>query len=271
MVPRPFDRTGLPDQALLGLAAFTALAIVGYAVFGLHPGRAELLPMAREFLPVSFQFFGRAHAALALAVLVVALVHWCGRSWLAAFVAVYLVALAAEFSGTSSGLPFGAYRYTDLLGWKIGDRVPALIPASWFVMAVPAYRLVATRSRAARVAGVVGLMLVWDLALDPAMSALTPYWIWEDRGLYYGMPWINLFGWSLTSAVIVMALDATGGVRWVQRLPVRWALAFYGTVLAMPVGMTAAAGAWGVVLCTAVAAAAVAALIGARSPQPSPA
>ena len=51
------------------------------------------------------------------------------------------------------------------------------------------------------------LLLAWDLALDPAMSYATRYWIWGDEGPYYGMPWLNLFGWYVTGVVLMAVLS----------------------------------------------------------------
>jgi len=53
------------------------------------------------------------------------------------------------------------------------------------------------------------LLLAWDLLLDPAMSKVTSYWIWGETGSYYGMPWSNLFGWSVTGLVLFIILNKT--------------------------------------------------------------
>jgi len=100
-------------------------------------------------------------------------------------------------------------------------------------------------------AGLGAMWLVaWDLALDPAMSFLTPYWSWEATGPYYGMPWLNLLGWYGTGVIIMIALEITERrVRW-SALDVRWMAAYYAVMLLMPLGMLAAAGAWGAVLTT---------------------
>ena len=56
-------------------------------------------------------------------------------------------------------------------------------------MAVPAY-IVAARlapDRAwMRIVFASALLTSWDLALDPAMSFVTSYWIWQEPGIYYG-------------------------------------------------------------------------------------
>src|SRR5512140_348966 len=40
------------------------------------------------------------------------------------------ISLTAELIGTSTGLPFGPYSYTTLLGYRIGGLVPFPIPLS---------------------------------------------------------------------------------------------------------------------------------------------
>ena len=89
------------------------------------------------------------------------------------------------------------------------------------------------------------LLVAWDLALDPAMSRLTPYWIWGDAGPYFGMPWLNLAGWFATGLLLHTILFALRAEPWVDMLAsptVRALLAIYAANLALPVGMTIAAG-----------------------------
>jgi uncharacterized membrane protein len=50
------------------------------------------------------------------------------------------------------------------------------------------------------------LLVAWDLLLDPATSRVTSYWIWGDKGNYYGMPWTNLLGWAATGFVLLAML-----------------------------------------------------------------
>jgi putative membrane protein len=97
------------------------------------------------------------------------------------------------------------------------------------------------------------LLTAWDLALDPAMSYLTPYWVWEDSGPFYGMPWVNLAGWMGTGIVLMAILEALGSRRWGTRLPLSWLTAYYAVVLLMPLGMVLAAGLWWSVLAVAAA------------------
>jgi uncharacterized membrane protein len=248
------------------LAVFSVVAVVGYAVFGREPSRlAGLSPSTARFYAVSFSFFAQTQIALAGLVLAVHLWRRSGFRWVPAFLAVYAISLGSELMGTAFGVPFGPYHYTGLLGWKWLDLVPALIPLSWFFMAVPAYALAARalggdeRSESSGRSGVLGrvllgslLLLAWDLTLDPAMSEATPYWVWGEVGPYYGMPLMNLVGWYVTGVVLMAALEWLGARRWLGEVSTGWSAAFYGANLLLPLGMTLAAGFWGAAVATVV-------------------
>ncbi|MDX1420033.1 MAG: bisanhydrobacterioruberin hydratase CruF [Rubricoccaceae bacterium] len=119
------------------------------------------------------------------------------------------IGAAAELVGTQTGFPFGAYAYGDLLGAKILGHVPWLIPPSWYAMSVVAYDLARRLTRGAwgAVLGGATLMVLWDVALDPAMSRAFPFWTFGAEGAYFGMPLVNWVGWFGTSAVIVWGYD----------------------------------------------------------------
>ena len=245
---RPLERWGL-----LALLLFTVVAVAGYWTFALNPQRLAAAPGAARFYAVSFQFFARLHILLSAAALGAVLVGRLRGRWIPALGAVYALSFLAEHVGTGFGFPFGGYEYTGLLGQKLGGRVPALIPLSWFLMALPAFVLARRAfpgSPVRRVVVASALLVAWDLALDPAMSYLTPYWIWESPGPYYGMPWINLAGWFVTGVAIMAALERLLGADDVQRLPAAWMGSYYLVVLLMPLGMLVAAGHWPAVAVT---------------------
>lgn len=245
------DRSGPRDWALLGLVAFTTVALGGYAAFGLRPDNLPAIPWATSFYSVSFPFFARAHIGITALVLLVALAGRAGVRWLPAMAAVYLVSFLAEHLGTGYGIPFSGYAYTGLLGPKLAGRVPFLIPLSWFLMAAPAFVMARATfpdsdRTVARILLASVLLVIWDLALDPAMSFLTPYWVWDNPGSFYGMPWVNLLGWLATGLVIMSVLEGLErvGEGWSGDLSPRWAAAYYGAVLLMPLGMVTLAGLW---------------------------
>ena len=268
-------RAALVDRGPLAvLVLFSVAAVAGYAVFGRNPSRlGGLSEGAARFYAVSFSFFAQAQVVLAGVVLAVQLVRRARWRWLGAFAAIYGLSLGSELMGTAWGVPFGPYAYTDLLGAKWLGLVPVLIPLSWWYMAVPAYALAAwVLGRRAGVGGgasgveasggglrgassriLLGslLLLAWDLSLDPAMSEVVRYWVWGERGPYYGMPLMNLVGWYVTGVVLMTALEALGARGWLRGLSPGWAAAFYGANLILPLGMSVAAGLWGAAVATA--------------------
>lgn len=237
-------------MGLLAFLGFTLVALLGYGLYGVRPDRLPEVEAIVSFWQISFQFFAQLHIVVGALVLGIVLVRWSGVRWLPALIGVYLVAFLSEYLGTGYGVPFGNYEYTALLGWKLGDRVPWVIPLSWFLMAIPSYALARvtfpkTGSRWGRLIFAAVILTLWDVALDPAMSYQSPYyWRWADTGPYYGMPWINLAGWLGTGVVIMAVLEKLGGVGWMSELPVAWLAGYYGATLLMPFGMLILEGLW---------------------------
>lgn len=242
--------------ALAAFLAFNAVALVGYGTFGLHPSWLARWPEAAGGYDAAYRLFSAGQILLAFLVFMVPLLRRAGLRWVGAFAAVFALSLASELGGTNYGIPFGGYHYTDRLGYKLLGDVPLLIPISWFYMAIPAWAM----GRAAlgdrlipRILLGAWLMTAWDLALDPAMSFLTPFWVWADTGPYYGMPWVNLGGWFLTGLALMAALATLKVDRWLDAIDGRWMAAFYAANVLMPVGMCALAGLGWAVLATLLA------------------
>ncbi|MGE5223581.1 MAG: carotenoid biosynthesis protein, partial [Omnitrophica WOR_2 bacterium] len=120
------------------------------------------------------------------------------------------ISLFFESVGVATGLIYGKYHYTDLLGVKFLGLVPWLIPVAWFMMSYPSY-IIASRlvpavwkiwqQRLSVAALGAVIMTAWDLALDPMMVG-GGYWVWEVPGVYFGIPLQNYWGWWLTIFII---------------------------------------------------------------------
>lgn len=274
-------RTTVPPRARwaragLGLlCAFTAFSLLGYASFGLHPELLARVPQVAWVYGLAFRFFAVGQVLVAGAVLFLFLSMHAGARWLPAFAALYCISLGSELLGTSLGIPFGEYSYTPLLGARWFGLVPLVIPLSWFFMALPSYALALRALPGPNATGrrvlLASLVLVsWDLALDPAMSFATKYWEWGEAGPYYGMPLLNLLGWYVTGLLLMGALAALRSEAWIRTLPHRWLGGFYLANLALPLGMSVAAGLWGAVAGTVLALAAsyvAARLLAERTPS----
>ena len=174
------------------------------------------------------------------------------------FVWASAIGAAAELMGTQTGFPFGHYEYTHLLGAQIAGHVPWFIPPSWYAMGLLSYDLArrVTRTTPGIVALTAVFMVLWDVALDPAMTAGAhsgwSFWSYDAGGIFFGMPFVNWAGWLLTSAVIALGFEKLlGGMdheaSWAPALwsvnvlfPVFICLA-YGATLAGILGLVAMA------------------------------
>ncbi|NJM88761.1 MAG: carotenoid biosynthesis protein [Hydrococcus sp. RU_2_2] len=134
--------------------------------------------------------------------------------WLTFMLPAIGLSLGSELLGTSTGFPFGHYRYLSGLGYKISGLVPFTIPLSWFYLGFSAYLLaragLASRQMPnwLRYVGAIALgsllLTSWDFVLDPAMSQTTmPFWVWEQPGAFFGMPYQNFAGWFGTGVVFM--------------------------------------------------------------------
>ena len=182
-----------------------------------------------------------------------ALVHASGRlgrrKAFALFAVGTLISLAAELIGTSTGLPFGSYSYTTMLGYRIAGLVPFPIPLSWFYMiycslAICGRILPARDSEWSKLiwAATGGLVLAaWDVSMDPAMSFATAHWIWHVSGSFYGMPWSNWFGWWLTGTIIARVyLAIVPPTMYAERVsPSLFTLVLYAINGVMPIAICA--------------------------------
>jgi putative membrane protein len=193
---------------------------------------------------------------------------WAALAWGAARSSAVLAwvvgsTLLIEWVGTTTGFPFGPYRYTDALQPQLAG-VPAIVPLAWFAVGVPALE-VAGRVTGSRVGSgrvrqgglelIVGrwvaaalALTAWDLFLDPQMVA-EGYWAWAGGGAYRGIPLSNYVGWFVSAlAVLAVADRIVGGAAVTRSRPLLglytwWAVmetvgfvAFFGDPLVGVVG-----------------------------------
>ena len=195
------------------------------------------------------------------------------------FVAGTLISLSFELLGTSTGIPFGWYEYTPLLGYRIAGLVPFPIPLSWFYMVYCSLAVVSrlfqadhnekTKSAWALMAGAI--LTAWDVSLDPAMSRATAHWIWEMGGFFYGMPLTNWLGWFLSGSIIARVMLYIVGTTTFERKvsPSRLPLVVYAANGIMPIAICLRHGLWWAAGLGA-AAMGIPLLLAARSEAPIP-
>lgn len=260
------DETGWGEWAgwlLKGSALVALTSVFGYKFFTLNPEFLSKFDWALKLYPYAYKVSAQAQIFLGFLATILLLVGQAKGRWIGTFLAIYGLSFLSEFSGTSWGLPFGHYEYTDLLGFKIMDKVPWLIPTSWFFMGLASYRLALFMMGPAALSRLFSaflmrsllattILVLWDVTLDPAMSHTTPFWVWEQPGSYYGMPAVNILGWALTGLLIMLVIEFAFGASAMQRLSLPFFAALYATNLILPLGLLAVVGAWPPIFMTVV-------------------
>ncbi len=210
---------------LLQLTLFAILCYAGIRLGGIN------VPLERipwSILVPAFALFSLVHSIIMLG--------W--RRAMLLFGLCVTIAFCAEYIGESTGLIFGPYYYTDVLGPKLFGRVPVLIPFAWYMMFYPSYivtNILAEGGPVSRRREIVWIiwvsvlsalvMTAWDLTMDPVMSyhpcadtlatclpaSLSqtdighPAWVWVEGGVHFGVPLLNFRGWLLTAFVVFLA------------------------------------------------------------------
>ena len=165
------------------------------------------IPGGLNVVTVILVLFSLCHAAYTL-----------GMRLTAVFFAIAAsISWAFEEVGVATGAIYGPYHYTSTLGPMLGN-VPILIPLAWFMMIYPSYvianlildgRPVGTPGGTWHLValGVLGavVMTAWDLVVDPILSGPTiGAWVWEDGGVYLGVPAQNYVGWLATTVTVYL-------------------------------------------------------------------
>jgi uncharacterized membrane protein len=222
-------------SAYLILAVFTIFSWICYVAFVKNPENLIRFSFFPVIFGYAFRVFAQLHVVLCGVALFLLFRRHLSATFFKGLVGVYLISLCAELGGTSVGLLFGHYTYSELLGPKVFGFVPMLVPLSWFLVSCCAFGASASlfpragiASGCKRVLSTAAMIVLWDLTLDPAMSHVFNYWHWNvPGGVYFGAPWTNFLGWSVTGMTIGLALNSLGFQRVTSRIPHQILLAHY--------------------------------------------
>jgi putative membrane protein len=256
---------GLLRVALIFLgihAVMSAFSAFAFATFLSPPLPAWLnTPTNMKVYAIGYAWGGQTTVvAGALAGILHAMGKLGTRRGLTIFAVSFVVSLASELLGTYTGLPFGVYGYTSLLGYKILDLVPFNIPTSWFFMLYASLAICGRLLQAkddstsrwywALIAGLV--LTAWDVSMDPAMVK-TQHWIWDipdlsstsafsqfiGREMFYGMPLTNWMGWLLTGIIVArLMLAIVPPSVWARNVaPSKFPLVLYGVNGLLPIAI----------------------------------
>lgn len=119
---------------------------------------------------------------------------------------IWILALAVEYVGVTTGVPFGRYIYTDMLGLKLDGAVPLPIPFAWLLVvpgAISTARLLGIKGRMLISAAPL-LIVLFDLLLEPFAVYILGYWTWLEYGPYYNVPSTNFLAWGAVGLALTL-------------------------------------------------------------------
>ncbi|MGR8949791.1 MAG: carotenoid biosynthesis protein [Gammaproteobacteria bacterium] len=110
-----------------------------------------------------------------------------------------------------TGFPFGQYHHTAAMGPKIW-HVPIIIGPIFAVAGYLSWVLAGVLLRddfvQRRASGfsrpliAAFITTTWDFCVDAIGGTANRDWVWADGGPWFGVPWLNFFGWMLTMWLI---------------------------------------------------------------------
>lgn len=125
----------------------------------------------------------------------------------------FLIGWIAECIGVNTGILFGEYHYSDILGLKIAG-VPVLIGINWFIVMYSSgaaaewmvkvfeggtmkVKLLSRTSLVVLLGGTLAVVLDW--LMEP-VCVMLGYWEWHDGG---SIPVSNYQSWFMVSCVLI--------------------------------------------------------------------
>lgn len=153
---------------------------------------------------------------------------------------IIIVSIYVEHLGVEYNFLFGSYEYTSNFGLKIVGT-PITIGFAWLLIIGCSHELARVISSGMPSIFKQGIFLLtgalsavtMDLILDPVSYKVKEYWIWQEPGLYYDIPFSNFFGWFVLALLFHFLFllwnpepnEETG--RWSQRMSVMFGLIIF--------------------------------------------
>ncbi|MBH0228944.1 carotenoid biosynthesis protein [Halobacillus yeomjeoni] len=120
---------------------------------------------------------------------------------------IMVVSIYVEHLGVAYDFLFGSYDYNENFGLKIFDT-PITIGFAWLLIIGCSHEIARGITQGMKkyraftflFSGSL-LAVTMDLILDPVSYKVKAYWIWQDTGVYYGIPLSNFVGWFVLAAL----------------------------------------------------------------------
>lgn len=124
-------------------------------------------------------------------------------------ITIFIFTFIVEGAGASTDFLFGSYDYTKLFAPNLFG-VPIAIGFAWLMVIATTHVLALSIFPEGGwkyvVAGGIGAVIM-DLIIDPVAYLIKRYWLWDEGGLYYGIPWTNFTGWFFVAIALHFLID----------------------------------------------------------------
>lgn len=209
--------------------SFRFLIIILFSVYiFVYPW--SILLVAFDLVPAWGTWMGGLLLIIQGTMLGVWLVAHYGRRGLLGSLLILVFGWFVEHIGTTTGVPFGPYWYTDVLIPKVLGVVPLAIPFAWLLVVPSSLGIVeflrqnrntandtpSQRNNSSNIllqalgAGTLAVLL--DITIEPVSVHVSNYWVWSDTvSGFYGVPVSNFVAWWLTSVLLTWLLLAIRG------------------------------------------------------------
>ncbi len=164
------------------LASLAILMVFAAAFFNLAPKMPEASGFMAVLLAIPAIYY---------------LYRSLGRKAIPIFIVLGVFSMAVETFGLATGLPYGWFYYSDLLGTRLG-LAPWPVFFAFPPLLLGAYALF-HGSRYDYIKFPLFLLAI-DLVLDPG-SVVAGYWWYAEPSAYYGIPLSNFLGWLVTGSI----------------------------------------------------------------------
>ncbi|WP_226891206.1 bisanhydrobacterioruberin hydratase CruF [Methanothermobacter thermautotrophicus] len=110
-----------------------------------------------------------------------------------------IYAISIETLAIITGFPYSEFHYGDMIGLKILGYTPFTVPFAWLPLFLGSAYLAkeSVEGRAKFMVLATLIAVLTDVVIDPAAVNLR-FWVWENPGIFYGVPLQNFAGWILS-------------------------------------------------------------------------
>ena len=116
---------------------------------------------------------------------------------------LWILSLIVEAFSVWTGLPYGEFHYSRILGYRILGLVPVSVGFAYLPILLGSMTIASRYSgksltRYAIYSSLANVSI--DFVIDPA-AVHAGFWAWTKPGFYYGVPFINFVGWIITGII----------------------------------------------------------------------